>query len=121
MLEYSGVQLRLSTIVVNKLKWGFIGLAFLLSIVLSNLQKRKMVRVQQMEDFEAKADEYYLLQRQRLLANLVTGSVTGLLYILTSRGVFLGLSLFYLIILGMFYPNPKNIRRELQQEDIDFI
>lgn len=121
LADRSDFLFHISPIVAEKLKWIFIVFTILLYTVLSNLQRRKMNRMLAMDDFEKKVDEYFSLQRQRLFSNLITGSLSCILYVLTSRDVFLILSAFYLLTIASFYPRPDSIRRDLQQSDIDFI
>jgi hypothetical protein len=121
LADYSNFLFRLSPLMAEKLKWTFILFTTVLYVILSNLQARKMRNLLKLADFEEKVDEYFSLQRQRFFANLITGSLNCVLYVLTSRGVFLLLSIFYLATIALFYPTPDSIRRDLQQRDIDFI
>lgn len=121
VLVQMGIYIRLELAdpdwIINILLFGMVALAFLYGYYLRKL-KIKLLSIPDFEDKLAFHRKYF---RIKMWWNLLSGTTSCLLYLLTANRFFFWFVLFDLLGLLLSAPKPFFFRRELNDDDIIFL
>lgn len=109
-----------SLFVIQTLAIPIMGVLAVLAFVHAYYQRKRLQKINGMEDFEEKGAAYQRLYTFRVLWYLFSSYTSCLLYVLAMHKLFLLFALFDLLQLIFNYPNRNIFKRELQNEDIIF-
>lgn len=102
---------------LNYILWGtFIAFGFWQS----NFQKKKLQKLQEIEDFEKRVEEHWQLYKFRLLFNFIICIITCLIFLLTGDRGFLVYALLITLFSIILYPNLIFFKKELNNNEITF-
>lgn len=101
---------------------GFVGIALSVMVGLALIHtlygKRKLRKIDEIEEFEKKVDEYENLYKYRMFWFLFSCLIACILGILSGRVIFFYFGIVDVIIAMPYYPTLLLFRKELKNEDI---
>ncbi len=81
-------------------------------------QRRELAKIM---DFKARVDCYRSIYMSRLYWHMLSGIVASMVYLTTSRRLFLIFAVLDLVTMMLVYPNKLVFKRELMDDEIEFI
>lgn len=90
------------------------------AVVYTQRLKKDLAGLDEITDFEEKAMRYEKIYKNRLYWFLFSCIISCVLYVLSSRSIFLFYAVFDLAITFPYYPNKAVFQRELKSDEIIF-
>ena len=81
-------------------------------------QRREMLKIM---DFQSRVLAYKKIYLSRLYWHMLSGVVSSIIYLTTSRRLFLIFAVLDLITMMLVYPNKFVFKRELMDDEIEFV
>ena len=81
-------------------------------------QRREMLKIM---DFQSRVSAYKRIYLSRLYWHMLSGVVSSIMYLTTSRRLFLIFAVLDLITMMLVYPNKFVFKRELMDDEIEFV
>jgi hypothetical protein len=81
-------------------------------------QRREMVKIM---DFQSRVSAYKRIYLSRLYWHMLSGAISSIIYLTTSRRLFLIFAVLDLITMMLVYPNKFVFKRELMDDEIEFL
>lgn len=85
-----------------------------------SVQKKRLAKINTIEGFDEKVNDYKKYYKARMLWLTFSCIVSIFLYVLTARNFFLYFAIFDLVVSFIYYPKLFFFQKELQNEDIMF-
>lgn len=81
-------------------------------------QRREMLKIM---DFQTRVSAYKKIYLSRLYWHMLSGAVSSIIYLTTSRRLFLIFAVLDLVTMMLVYPNKFVFKRELMDDEIEFV
>ena len=91
------------------------------SVLVNKAQRIKLKTIVALQTFDEQVVHYIKLCRQRILWNFCIGILACILFVLTAQNIFFYFSLFDLFFLLLMFPNEFIFRKELKNDEIEFV
>jgi hypothetical protein len=111
---------NLSVLFIQRYAFPIMAVLALMAFVHSAIQRKKLNRLETIQDFDEKAEAYKKVYRLRLNWYMISGFTCCFVFLFSARNLFLYFALFDALLLLQNYPNKRIFQRDLQVEDIIF-
>jgi len=100
--------------------WYIIGAFLIANYFFEQHFKKELKAIKETADYDLKFKRYENRFKKRLVWNASSLLLTGLLFIIDRKNLFLYIMVIQLVLLPVFYPWKKIIAKELEDDDIVF-
>ena len=120
LLVNNGVYYLLQYEGGKKLTLPILSVMVILAALHSRYQKKELIRLSTIDDFDKKIDEYERFYKFRMIWFFFSCLISCILSVFSNQYLFLCYAGFDVLISLQFYPTLKRFKRDLQNEEIIF-